>query len=407
MRGKDERHDGEVVAALLRRGKPWWEIRVSDINELVRTLPPAARADWVNGGDWIGHEWAGVGDVAIGSTLVERDYLAELRRWLRSLLQERAHRGPLPLNDPAFRVCRGYAGRMCLAIEFDIGGTVVPIGLYEHDLVRTDPAGIASMVINTAIRVCWLRPNLLERRSAAAEDFAAQLASNGARAMPLFLRLQALPYNSHPKYLPTMRFATGALMLDETLTWAPAAAGEIAGTTSLSGHWRWKVRQHRRRAGVLRQLESLGSEGFISEMAVSLAQEHGLAPHTALRKAKAAALMKRRGTVDLTRNNRRESLRWRDGCISSFIDVGIGEYCDGHLVLRGEYPETLATAFVGRRLSSIVDHPAFRRTDPKVTSVIRGDGHLILRHAVRKVTVEQAEGRLTTARARAGKPGRS
>lgn len=84
------------------------------------------------------------------------------------------------------------------------------------------------------------------------------------------------------------------------------------------------------------------------------------------------------------------TLRFRDGVLGVAFHFDGGSYSGGCLMLDGSYPATITSVARGRKLSSLVDHPAFFASGVTASSATWEEDQLQISHHLRVIPIEHA-----------------
>lgn len=389
-----EQSTGAEIVAQIASGRDWWRLDAGDVSPWVRSLHPSAVQELNSRTEWIGDPWDGVSDIPVGrATLAAADAARLLRSLSRGIRRLGVPGVALPKASNVRQCLSGPSARQTLAVDVDLGGFLLPLGIDEgrlQDLSEFPLARIADRMVAHVAAAARLRERLLARELRLRTALVETAAAIGAGAAPLWLRMDPFPLHEDPKYLPYRQYAMLLVTLNECLRWSPVGSERVSTVKDVRNHRSWFGGDHRHRAAKLAELRQRGSVGAISEVALALIEERGLDPRAAFDQALAARLADFRGGLQFLRNGKRETLYHVDGALQASIEFEGGHYYNGQLTLWGDWPEQLAIGAKGRPLASFVDHPALRGTGVTVVKGATRRQAMDLDHRIRLVPVEDA-----------------
>ncbi|KQT33674.1 hypothetical protein ASG29_06590 [Sphingomonas sp. Leaf412] len=391
--------DGLEIVASIARGRDYWELRAGDVQDWVSTLPRSATQERISRIEWVGNAWDGRSDIRVGSE-DERTVMLSAPE-ITQLLGE-LHRGILalriagvapPMPDSVRTCCLSTADQIALVIDFDFGDFILPLCVdHRRYWVTEKPTvdEIAGGMLDILAHADRVRGRIAKREAGLRRALEETAAKIGRGTAPLWLRMEPLPHYGRPKDIAELRYVMLMVALNRGLVWAPTGDERIRTVREIRSHYGYHHREHRSRATALANLQSAGSQGLISEVALAIVRERGLDPREVLRQAVAAGAEDFRGGVQFDRNGKRETLHYQDGVLVALLEFEGGVYSDNALSLWGSYPETLALGATGRKLSDFVDHPAFVSAELVATGAESRQGALDIFHDGKPIPVEAA-----------------
>lgn len=396
-----ENSTGTQIVAEIAGGREWWQLRAGDVAPWVKSLHPSAVQELNSRTEWIGEAWDGVSDIAVGQATVTADDATLLLEALARGIRRLKLPGVAAPDAGSVRTCLfAVGGRQTLAIDVDMGDFVLPLGVDEWALAdaREQPiASVADRMVGHVAHAARLGGRIHARELRLRRALEETAAAIGDGVAPLWLRMDPVALQADPKDLPYQQYVMLVLLLNDCLKWSPVGSERISTVKDVRGHAGWFVRQQRRRAAALAEMQARRSVGWISEVALALIEGQGLDPRAVFDQAVAARLADFRGGVQFLRNGRRETLYHVDGALQATFEFEGGHYHIGQLTLWGDWPEQLAIGAKGRPLAAYVDHPALHSTGVTVTKGSIRRQAMDLDHRIRLIPIEDA-GRSVAAR---------
>ena len=391
---------GQEIVASLAGNRPWWKLTAGDVEPWVRSLHPSAVQELASRTEWIGDAWDGVADIPNGTAVAKAKDVARLLSKLRRGIKKLTIQGVALPDASSVRQClSGYGANQTLALDIDFGEFILPLGIQDGMLAgreKVSVSKIAASMLGIIAHADKVRARLVRRELRMRRAFEDTVARIGHGAAPLWLRLEPYPFHWEPAEITNSHYVMLIVVLDECLAWSPVGDERIWTVRDIRDHHRYNARRQKPRAAALAELQVSGSQGWIDETALAIIEEKDLKPADVFREAAEAVLADRRGCLPFTRNGKPEHLYFRDGRLEPLLMFEGGTYSAGRLSLRGDFPESMGIAAVGRELAEFVDHPAFRANRIVVKKAEVREGVLDLLHDVRCVSVEEAQLRSTT-----------
>ncbi|RUN76513.1 hypothetical protein EJC47_11115 [Sphingomonas sp. TF3] len=394
---------GSDIVASLAKGRPWWQLRASDVQPWVQSLHHSAVQELTSRTEWIGEAWDGKSDIQVGSSAVLGSEVASLLRKLRRGIKAARLDVVGQPDSTSIRQCYGATrSALMLVVDIDLGDVVLPLGIWEwqlRDSERPSISKIADNMLSIIGHALSMRDRLIQREFRLRKALQETVAKIGTGVAPLWLRMNPFPINENPKYLIASPYLMCIISLNDCLEWTPTGDEQITTVRDIRKQYRWLARYHRPRAQTLDRLVATGSQGSIDELSLAIIAAQGLNPGDVFRLAHQEALTDRRGSVQFHRPDRpqdashRDQLYYRDGRLKIIIGFDGGVYTSDVLSVWGDFPETVAHAARGKRLDQFVDHAAFRETGIVVKVAETRQGALDLNHRLRSISIEEAERR--------------
>lgn len=370
----------------------WWRLRAGDIEAMLsRSAGPSARwSDRLI--EWSGTSWDGTSALQVGDDWVAGEDISLL---LSQLNFKIAQLGLDGVRAPTVRDVRACAGgpdeRERLTVDIDFEDFILPIAIDASafgggtsSLSPSVDGVIRHVLAATRTRRSVSRREAVLRR--ALEETSARI---GGGCAPLWLRMDPIPSDRHPRLHSTSCYKMVTTLLNDSLSASPSLPEAVWTVGDIRDHWRLHDRVQRRRKTMASELVDTGSSGAMTEVSLSLIRAARLDPFATLQTAHAARIQKESGEVKFQRWGCLNILSWIDGVLRTSIQFEQGSYEDGELMLHGDYPASLALASMGRPLSTIVDHPAFRASGVVVTNANITEEAFYLSHDNRVMPVAE------------------
>jgi hypothetical protein len=332
--------NGIDIVRRLAGGRQWWRMRASDLAPWLKKLPTSSARQSESCTDFVGDLWDGFSDLTVGETSVD-----ELGRGIEILQFTEV----TPPDHTSVRQCRlGYGSARVLAIDVDFGSFVLPLCIKEKHLRLHDDASVASSAAGMLALIAQVhdRKDAVTKRELRLRRTVEETVGRiGHGAAAIWFRMDPLPFDDVVSSITYRPYVLLLVTLNDQLIWAPVGTRHITTTKAIRDHCGDYRRTQRRR-----------------NAALAIIQEHGLRPIDVFAEAAALAAEDRGAGVRFTHGARHETLYHREGTLVPIMGFDGGHYVDGTLTLPGNYPEMMASGVKGKPVSSIVGHPAFRRS---------------------------------------------
>lgn len=370
----------------------WWRLRAADVESLVSRSGGSSVRWSRNRIEWVGVSWDGASPLRVGEHAVACGAIQRLLTQLKPKIEK--------LNVPSVRVPTAGDVRACaaglaenerLTIDVDFEDFILPIAI-AATAFDSPPDALNSVTEGVLRHVEAAARNRkpIARREAALRR-AVEGTSNriGSGCMPLWLRLDPAAFDERPDPTFSRHYKLVMTVLDDSLSSSPSVPDAVWTVADIRDHLRLHGYAQRRRTVALSALRKSGSRGTMTEISLALVRALGLDPFEALHSAHVARIKDPRGALHIRRWGCTNSLSWIEGVLRTSIQFAQGQYDDGELTLYGDHPDSLALACVGRRLTAIMDHPAFGASDLRISTASPWDDGLCLCHPNRVIPVNE------------------
>lgn len=418
--------DGTEIIAELSNGQPWWKLRAIDIAPWIRKLPKVIREDEERRLVWLGCPWDGKSDLPIADSTWEDDYscgvfdplvedvdawtgevmkageISELLAAIGTLIADRPEFG---IVAPTYRDVRSVLTGQdvplferpdtIVAIDFDIGEMILPLGIETWRLNRRDTpwmSEIAARIVQKLEFALCHKRKLLRRDRKMRSGFERDVGRIGRGAAPLWLRMEPLDFASSDAQLLRQPYVAFDVRLGFYGVWGPNGIEPIGSMRALKRSYSSGHIDHQLRAKRFYAMRESGIEGWITDVALAQIRLMKRSPTEMFREERKAFFDGIVGNMQEDKDRGYSSgFIFHDSVLKPHILFKNVNYQDGVLIIFGSYPEMFASAAVGRKLSDIFDHPAIADSGAVVERAEIFEGGLLLYHTPRLFSLEEAE----------------
>ena len=372
--------------------RDWWRLTAGDIDTLA-SQNGGSSARWSrNRIEWAGVAWDGASPLRIGEHAVAGGAISRSLSQLKLKIEK--------LNVPHVkaptvgdvRACAaGLAEEERLTIDVDFEDFILPIaiGATAFDGAPASLGFVTDGVLRHVEAAARNRAPLARREAALRRALEETSKRIGGGCAPLWLRLDPAAFDERPDPSFSRHYKLVMTILDDSLSTSPSLPDAVWTVGDVRDHWRLHNHAQRRRAGALSAFRNSGSIGAMTETSLALVRALGLDPFETLQSAYAARTRDPQGALQIRRWGCTNSLSWIEGVLRTTIQFPQGRYDNGELTLYGDHPDSLALACEGRPLTAIMDHPAFRASDLRISSASITDDGLCLCHPDRVIPADK------------------
>ena len=263
----------------------WWAAPLADIAPWLESLPPYTREAHRALFQAMGSAWDGVSDITLSGKVDDEecltaatvsDLLTRLEEELPSQLGI-AHQALGPDNVRCLTNWENSDWSFC--IDINVNGVIVPFAINDRCL-KKGGSDVCSYVIGHILKILrhmvrydeyWHAKDLRMRQ---AMEKAVTLMGPGST--PLWLRRQAIAFDTPARYFRVVPYVMAFAMLDDCLHWSVKGDDRCWDPTSVKQTGQACSAAQARRAEARDALEQNGGYAFVTDFAADLIKDMGL-----------------------------------------------------------------------------------------------------------------------------------
>jgi len=403
-----KKRNGTEIVKEMTGGRHWWALKAAAIDAWIDTLPTSTKDYQYGPLASIGEPWDGASDITVYPTEFAKGititggkiahFLDEIANIIDRSQIERI-RKPTAAD---VRVCKSFIGNgTCIVFDIDFIDFIFPVAMFSDPIFSSSISNPS--VTHVVSRFMRLFSHVNKQRDAIARkerrlrDALEKTASAFCGDVsPLWLRRSPMPACEALRHFNKYCYNISMIMLDSNLEWTPVSDDSIYTKRDVSNNYSFHFKQQKIRSKKLTLLDEWGSEGFVTEEALSLLIERNVCPKFALDTLRKIHSSSEAIKIDFCNEQLGKfmrlfnNIRLFNGVIEPYFNFENGNYCSGFLTLSNLLPETILACLKGKKLKQIIDHPAFNKSESVVSKVITEFDQIRLKHKVKLHTIESA-----------------